>query len=192
MTEDIKTQTGETPANRKNDRALDVYDWMQSMVSVTILCVLAFVFIGRIVDVEGRSMNPTLLDGDKLIVSNLSHTYERGDIVVFDAPEFEYARGALVKRVIATEGQVVEIDFTTGTVMVDGQVLDEPYIAEPTLDPEDYDGPIEVPEGHVFCMGDNRNHSTDSRTKSIGCVDTRQILGKAYFVIFPLKSFGKL
>jgi len=177
---------------QKAELKLDLYDWLQSIVFVIVFCVLVFVFAGRIVTVEGRSMNPTLWQNDKLVVSNLSHTYEQGDIVVFNAPDYEYASGALVKRVIATENQVVEIDFTTGTVMVDGEVLEEPYILEPTMDPEDYDGPITVPEGHVFCMGDNRNHSTDSRTKSIGCVDTRQILGKAYLVIFPLKSFGRL
>lgn len=182
----------EQDKKQKNDLKADLYDWLQSIVFVIVFCVLMFVFAGRIVTVDGRSMNPTLWQDDKLLVSNLSHTYEQGDIVVFTAPNYEYAAGALVKRVIAVENQVVEIDFATGTVMVDGEVLDEPYIAELTMDPEDYDGPITVPEGHVFCMGDNRNHSTDSRTKSIGCVDTRQILGKAYWVIFPLKSFGKL
>ena len=170
----------------------ELYDWLQSIVFVIVLCVLVFVFVCRIVTVDGRSMNPTLYDQDKLIVSNLFKNYEQGDIVVFDAPDFDYASGPLVKRVIATEGQVVEIDKETGTVYVDGEALDEPYIAEPIVDLQDYEKPITVPEGHVFCMGDNRNHSTDSRTNSIGCVDSREILGKAYLVLFPLKSFGKL
>lgn len=182
----------EQTKKEKTDLRTDAYDWIQSIVYVIVLCVLVFVFVGRIVTVDGRSMFPTLEHGEKLIVSNLSKQYEVGDIVVFDAPNFDYASGPLVKRVIATENQVVEIDFSTGTVMVDGVVIDEPYIAEPTLDPQDYDGPITVPEGYVFCMGDNRNHSTDSRTDDIGCVDTREILGKAYFVLFPLKSFGAL
>ena len=170
----------------------DLYDWLQSIVFVIVLCVFFFVFVARIVTVDGRSMNPTLYDQDKLIVSNFDKDYQQGDIVVFDAPNFDYVTGPLVKRVIATEGQVVEIDKDTGTVYVDGVALEEPYIAEPIMDLQDYEKPITVPEGHVFCMGDNRNHSTDSRTNSIGCVDTREILGKAYFVIFPLKSIGKL
>ena len=112
----------------------DLYDWLQSIVFVIVLCVLAFVFVVRIVTVDGRSMNPTLYDQDKLVVSNLSKTYEQGDIVVFDAPNFDYVSGPLVKRVIATEGQVVEIDPDTGTVYVDGEALEEPYIAEPIVD----------------------------------------------------------
>lgn len=171
---------------------LDLYDWLQSIVFVIVACVLVFVFLGRIVTVDGRSMNPTLVHGDKLLVSNISHHYERGDIVVFDAPEFDYVSGSLVKRIIATENETISIDFNTGKVSIDGVELDEPYIAEFIKDFEDYEEPITVPPGHVFCMGDNRNHSTDSRTNSIGCVDTREILGKAYLILFPLKSFGTL
>lgn len=176
---------------KQSDLRQDLYDWLQSIVFVIVACVLVFVFLGRIVTVDGRSMNPTLIHGDKLLVSNLSHHYERGDIVVFDAPDFDYVSGSLVKRVIATEGETLSINGD-GQVLIDGEILDEPYIAELIVDYEDYTDPITVPEGHVFCMGDNRNHSTDSRTNSIGCVDTREILGKAYLVLFPLKSFGTL
>lgn len=176
---------------KQSDLRQDLYDWLQSIVFVIVACVLVFVFLGRIVTVDGRSMNPTLIHGDKLLVSNLSHNYQRGDIVVFDAPDFDYVSGSLVKRVIATEGETLSINGE-GQVLIDGEILDEPYIAELIVDYEDYTDPITVPEGHVFCMGDNRNHSTDSRTNSIGCVDTREILGKAYLVLFPLKSFGML
>ena len=166
----------------------EVFDWLQSIVFAIIACVLLFMFVARVVTVDGGSMNPTLLHGDRLIVSNLSKNYEQGDVVVFVATEFMDA--PLVKRIIATEGQLVEINFDKGIVKVDEQVMYEPYIAELTVDAQDYDGPIEVPEGCVFVMGDNRNRSTDSRTDEIGCVDTRYILGKAYFVMFPVKSFG--
>lgn len=166
----------------------EVFDWLQSIVFAIIACVLLFMFVARVVTVDGGSMNPTLLHGDRLIVSNLSKNYEQGDVVVFVAPE--YMDEPLVKRIIATEGQLVEINFDKGIVKVDEQVMYEPYIAELTVDAQDYDGPIEVPEGCVFVMGDNRNRSTDSRTDEIGCVDTRYILGKAYFVMFPVKSFG--
>ncbi len=166
----------------------EIFDWLQSIVFAIIACVLLFMFVARVVTVDGSSMNPTLLHGDRLIVSNLSKNYEQGDVVVFVAPE--YMDEPLIKRVIATEGQLVEINFDKGIVKVDEQEMYEPYIAELTTDAQDYDGPVQVPEGCVFVMGDNRNRSTDSRTDEIGCVDTRYILGKAYFVMFPVKSFG--
>lgn len=166
----------------------ELFDWLQSIVFAIIACVLLFLFVARVVTVDGGSMNPTLLHGDRLIVSNIVKNYEQGDVIVFVAPEF--MDEPLIKRVIATEGQVVEINFDKGIVKVDGEALYEPYIAELTNDAQDYDGPVEVPKGCVFVMGDNRNHSTDSRTTEIGCVDTRYVLGEAYFVMFPLKSFG--
>ena len=168
----------------------EIFDWLQSIVFAVIACVLLFMFVARVVTVDGGSMNPTLLHGDRLIVSNLSKNYEQGDVIVFVAPE--YMDEPLVKRIIATEGQLVEINFDKGTVKVDEQELYEPYIAELTVDQQDFDEPIQVPEGCVFVMGDNRNRSTDSRTEEIGCVDTRYILGKAYFVMFPMKSFGPI
>ena len=168
----------------------EIFDWLQSIIFAVIACVLLFMFVARVVTVDGSSMNPTLLHGDRLIVSDLAQNYEQGDVVVFVAPEF--MDEPLIKRVIATEGQLVEINFDKGTVKVDGEELFEPYIAELTTDSQDYDGPVEVPKGCVYVMGDNRNHSTDSRTTEIGCVDTRYILGEAYFVMFPLKSFGSI
>lgn len=166
----------------------ELFDWLQSIVFAIIACVLLFLFVARVVTVDGGSMNPTLLHGDRLIVSNIVKNYEQGDVIVFVAPEF--MDEPLIKRVIATEGQLVEINFDKGIVKVDGEALYEPYIAELTNDAQDYDGPVEVPKGCVFVMGDNRNHSTDSRTTEIGCVDTRYVLGEVYFVMFPLKSFG--
>ena len=166
----------------------EIFDWLQSIIFAIIACVLLFMFVARVVTVDGGSMNPTLIHGDRLIVSNLDKTYEQGDVVVFVAPEF--MDEPLIKRIIATEGQLVEINFDKGIVKVNEEELYEPYIAELTTDEQDYDGPFEVPEGCVFVMGDNRNHSTDSRTEEIGCVDTRYILGKAYFTMFPVKSFG--
>ena len=97
-----------------------------------------------------------------------------------------------MKRVIAVEGQTVDIDFDRGIVYVDGEPLDEPYIAEATTEEQDFIGPIKVDEGCVFVMGDNRNHSTDSRTETIGCVDKRCIMGKVYFTLYPLKNFGSV
>ncbi len=166
----------------------ELYDWAKSVIFAVILCVLVFVFCVRVVTVDGNSMLPSLHSGDRLIVSNLKKDYQAGDIVVLVAPKF--MSEPLVKRIIATEHQVVEINFDKGIVYVDGEALFEPYIAEPTFERQDYTDSVEVPEGCVFVMGDNRNHSSDSRTATIGCVDTRYILGEAYFVAFPVKSFG--
>ena len=166
----------------------EIYDWMQSLVFALIVCIIVFVFIFRIVDVSGDSMNPTLINGDKLVVSDVFYKPKQGDIVIFRKDE--YKAEALVKRVIATEGQTIEIDFDRGRVYVDGELLDEPYIAEPTRNQLDFQGPQTVPEGCVFVMGDNRNASSDSRKAEIGMVDERLIVGKVLLRVFPLDSIG--
>ncbi len=166
----------------------EIYDWMQSLVFALIICIIVFVFIFRIVDVSGNSMNPTLLNGDKLVVSDVFYKPKQGDIVIFRKDE--YKAEALVKRVIATEGQTIEIDFDRGRVYVDGELLDEPYIAEPTHNQLDFQGPQTVPEGCVFVMGDNRNASSDSRRAQIGMVDERLIVGKVLLRVFPFDSIG--
>ncbi len=166
----------------------EIYDWMQSLVFALIICIIVFVFIFRIVDVSGDSMNPTLIHGDKLVVSDVFYKPKQGDIVIFRKDE--YKAEALVKRVIATEGQTIEIDFDRGRVYVDGELLDEPYIAEPTHNQLDFQGPQTVPEGCVFVMGDNRNASSDSRRAQIGMVDERLIVGKVLLRVFPFDSIG--
>lgn len=166
----------------------EIYDWMQSLVFALIICIIVFVFIFRIVDVSGDSMNPTLIHGDKLVVSDVFYKPKQGDIVIFRKDE--YKAEALVKRVIATEGQTIEIDFDRGRVYVDGELLDEPYIAEPTRNQLDFQGPQTIPEGCVFVMGDNRNASSDSRKAEIGMVDERLIVGKVLLRVFPLDSIG--
>lgn len=171
------------------DTRKDTYDWIQCLISALIICVMMFVFFIRVVDVRGTSMNPTLQNGDKMLVSDLFYKPKQGDVVVFKKDEYDPEK-ALVKRVIATEGQVVNIDFANGIVYVDGVAIDEPYIAESTNKKLDFIGPQTVPDGCVFVMGDNRNASTDSRDKRIGMVDERLIIGKVYMVIYPLSEFG--
>lgn len=166
----------------------EVYDWIQCIVYALIACVIVFVFFVRLVDVVGSSMHPTLEGGDKMVVSNLFYTPKQGDIIVFQKDD--YADYALVKRVIATEMQTVEIDFDKHIVYVDGEALDEPYIAEPTANKIDFTGVQIVPPGCVFVMGDNRNDSTDSRDERIGMVDTRDIIGKVVFIAFPFDHIG--
>ena len=166
----------------------EIYDWMQSLVFALIICIIVFVFIFRIVDVSGDSMNPTLINGDKLVVSDVFYNPKQSDIVIFRKDE--YKSEALVKRVIATKGQTIDIDFDRGRVYVDGELIDEPYIAEPTYTQLDFQGPQTVPEGCVFVMGDNRNASSDSRRAEIGMVDERLIVGKVLLRVFPLDSIG--
>ena len=167
----------------------DLYDWIMSLMIALVISVALFVFCVRIIDVSGTSMVPTLRNGDKMFVSNLLYTPQAGDVVVFKTDNYDPNK-ALVKRVIATEGQTVNIDFDNGIVYIDGVPIQEDYIAEVTTTKLDFIGPKKVPEGCVFVMGDNRNMSTDSRKAEIGMVDNRMILGRAYAVIFPIKEIG--
>ncbi len=165
------------------DERMELYDWIQCIVSALVVGILVFIFFVRVVNVEGSSMWPTLHDEDMILTSNFLYTPKAGDVVVFQTDS--YSESPLVKRVIATEGQTVDIDFERGIVYVDGKAIDEPYTAELTVTREDFDGPVTVPEGCLFLMGDNRNHSTDSRRSTIGMVDERCVLGRVLMVVLP-------
>ena len=165
----------------------EMYDWIYCLVIALIICVIIFAFFIRVIDVVGTSMNPTLNNSDKMLVSGLFYKPSVGDVVVFKKDEYDPDK-ALVKRVIAVEGQEINMDFDKGIVYINGQPIVEDYILEPTTNKLDFIGPKTVPEGCVFVMGDNRNASVDSRKTEIGMVDTRLILGKAYFVIYPLSE----
>ena len=153
---------------------------LQALVCSVLAVVLIFTFVVRIVRVSGESMRETLQDQDMLVVLNnwLCGTYEPGDIVILQRDDF-YGGEPIVKRVIATGGQTVDIDFETGAVYVDGALLEEDYINELTFVEEGTEFPLTVPEGSIFVMGDNRNHSSDSRDASLGTVDTRYVIGRA-------------
>lgn len=155
-----------------------VYDWLEVAVKAVILVAVCFALVGRMVKVQGGSMEPTLHEGDRLFITRIGGV-KAGDIVVSAQPN-AYDE-LLIKRVIATEGQEVDIDFSTGEVKVDGVVLEEPYIAEPTHLSYDIQFPVKVEEGCVFLMGDNRNHSIDSRSTDIGQADLRYLVGKVVF-----------
>ena len=160
-----------------------LYDWMQTIV-MTLLAVLTLLtFVGRNIGVDGDSMNPTLLDGDRMIVRSLFYAPNHGDIVVVSTQSFREGK-PLVKRVIALAGEVVEIDTTRGVVYVNGIALDEPNF-EPTFEMGDITYPYTVPDGHIFVIGDNRNASNDSRFVEIGPIDEREIIGGAMAVFFP-------
>lgn len=177
-------------SKKQTDRGL--YDWVQALVCSVTAVVLAFVFAVRIVGVSGPSMRETLQHGDKLLVLNghLCGDYRQGDIVIFQQPDFENGE-LIVKRVIATAGQTVDIDFEAGVVYVDGEALEEPYVREPTWLDEGLGFPVTVPEGCVFLMGDNRNDSKDSRSSGLGPVDARHIIGRAVMIVLPGVTAGR-
>lgn len=152
-----------------------------SMASIAIA--FCFTFLFRTVVVDGSSMNPTLWDGDRLIITATTKNIKYGDIVVCSQPN--PMEKTLIKRVIATEGQTVEIDFENGIVRVDGNILNEPYIADPTTMYEGMNFPQTVPEGCVFVMGDNRLHSTDSRSDMVGFIREDYVMGKVLFRMAP-------
>ena len=178
----------EAPKAKEKDPKGNIYDWIESLVTAIVACILIFLFLFRVVNVQGSSMVPTLHESDKIVISRLAGNFKYGDIVVLTKTAFD--DDSIVKRVIATEGQTIDIDFDSGTVTVDGEVLQEPYIAEKTKRQMDFHGPVTVPEGCIFCMGDNRNQSTDSRRSTIGMIDTRCVLGRVVLRVWPFNKIG--
>ena len=174
--------------NSKNSRSRDQIEWFESIVFALTVLVLVFTFVVRVAAVNGISMENTLQPGDRLLLQSVGYTPQRGDVVVTD-DLIDYGK-PLVKRVIALGGDVVDIDFQTGAVTVNGVTLEEPYIRELTLLDEGQTFPLTVPQGKLFLMGDNRCQSKDSRSPEIGCIDARDILGKAILRIFPLQTIG--
>ena len=165
---------------------MELYDWLQCVVSAVIFGIFIFVFVGRTIGVDGASMMNTLHDRDRVIMSNLFYAPNNGDIVVFQSPSEAFGGTPLVKRVIAVAGQSIDINFESGDVFIDGVVIYEPYIMERThYNRHRFQGPVTVPYGYVFVMGDNRNSSTDSRDPKVGMVDTRHILGRVHFIAIP-------
>ena len=172
------------PAKKETGRG--AYELVQTLMCAVLVLVLLFTFVVRVVQVDGESMRETLQDQDLLLVLDnwLCGDFQPGDIVILQEEDFN-GGVPIVKRVIATEGQTVDIDFANGTVYVDGVELEEPYIREPTWTDEGAEFPLTVPAGCVFVMGDNRNDSADSRNPSLGPVDTRSVLGRVLVLAVP-------
>ena len=186
-----KNTPPEKPAELWTKLAGDIFDMLELFAICASVILLVFTFFIRPTVVEGESMEDTLLGGDYLLVTSVGYEPTPGDIVVAHNVGLPYYSDPIVKRVIATEGQTVNIDFETWTLTVDGVVVEEPYRK---LTPDDFRTsdwlyPITIPEGYVFVMGDNRNHSADSRSKDIGMMDERCIIGKAVLRVFPFDRF---
>ena len=170
-----------------------ILSYLHDFVFLIAAVMLVFSFLFRVVVVSGPSMNHTLVDGDWLLLLGnvLYGEPQRGDIVVACKESYDHGT-PIIKRVIATEGQTVDINFISGIVYVDGVALEEPYTATLTTLDEGVDFPLTVPDGHIFVLGDNRNSSKDSRSPEIGLVDEREILGKAIFLFFPGNDDGNV
>lgn len=190
-----KRQNGATPQSQRPEKPTrarqELLDWLESIVVSVVCVVVIFSFFVRIMGVVGQSMEPTLHEGDRLLIQELFYEPKPGDVVICNKPNF--SGKPFVKRVIALEGQTVDIDFETSQVYVDGELLEEDYLGSSTLaKPDDQMFPFTVPEGEIFVMGDNRQHSTDSRSVEIGTVDERYVVGRALLRIFPLDKIGTL
>lgn len=194
-----ETGDGAPEEDEENGLTYNLYYWLQTLVVAVVSIVLVFTFIGRITRVDGTSMVDTLHDGDLLILRSVGYRPKQGDIVVLSKTTektYSLLRGdPIVKRVIATGGQTVQIDYNSSTVYVDGEPLDEPYITQamlPRTGPYSGQTPVNVPEGEIFVMGDNRNGSTDSRVEALGTVNEGYVMGRALCIMFPFARIKAL
>ncbi len=202
----VNTQIGdgdvaEVRPSEKTSKKQELFEWLDVIVTALIAVVVIFGVCFRVATISGDSMLDTLHGGERVIISNFAYTPKQGDIVVVSRNINNTVggvitdEGPIIKRVIATENQTVDIDFETGTVYVDGVVLKEDYISTPTTSKHDVEFPVIVPKGCIFVLGDNRAVSLDSRFKQIGdggMIDTRYVLGHAVFRVFPFDKFGRL
>lgn len=164
-----------------------LYEWVEAAIFSLICVTLVFTFFFRIVGVDGESMMTTLMNRDRLILSELAYTPERGDIIVIN----RYVEEPLIKRVIGLPGDTIYIDGDTQVVYRNGERLDEPYVHGLPTPPREMEGEITVPDGHLFVMGDNRVNSKDSRYKEVG-TNSKDVMGKAVYRLWPFSAIGSI
>lgn len=165
-----------------------LFEMLENICFSVLFITVVMTFFFRVIVVEGNSMNRTLSNGDRVIITNFCYTPQRGDIVVTD--KNNYFKTPLIKRVIAIEGDTIKIDYSTGDVYINGEILSEDYIKEKIAISDKETLEITIPDGYVFLMGDNRNQSSDSRESVVGVINEKNIMGKAIFRIMPLEKIG--
>lgn len=177
----MKTEQSEPQASSRVAKWLaTTYEWVSTGIGALLLLAFVYVFLFRVVSVNGDSMTNTLRHGDRLLLlSGMFYTPERGDIVVVHYRNEQ----PLIKRVIAIGGDCISIDEETGLVVLNGQPIEEPYVREGYTPKFEFAGELQVPEGYVFAMGDNRGDSLDSRT--LGAFSEEEILGEVFFRLSP-------
>lgn len=179
------------PDQQKGSFRMDLYFWMQALAVALVALILIFTLAGRVIRVVGDSMLPTLHENDLMLLQSVGYTPRQGDIVVLRKASF--MPEPVVKRVIATAGQHVTVDYVNHCVLVDGVALEEPYVNEIMNDPHSSELTVldvTVPEGSIYVLGDNRNRSSDSRNERLGTVDTRYVLGRVLCILLPFDHFG--
>lgn len=193
MEETVQTRSGEEMPRGGSSFTRSVLEWVETIVMAVVLVAVVFTFVARVITVDGRSMEPTYHNGDRVLVTKLAGQAQQGDVVIVVGA----LEDPIIKRVIATEGQTVDFDSQTGEVMVDGEPLpgsvfgiEDGITYVPDLPGQVLEFPQTVPEGCVFVLGDNRGNSTDSRFQSVGMVDCRNILGKVVFNLYPFSKAG--
>lgn len=195
---ELPQQPEQQPEAPRPGRGL--FEWLQMALGCILTAVLIFNFVARLSRVSGSSMDPTLQNGELMLVWSLGYHPRPGDVVVLNKSTAEFLGGvggeAIVKRVIAVGGQSVDIDYNTNTVYVDGVALDEDYTNGPMIQPLPNSlmdqTHWQVPEGEIFVMGDNRNASTDSRHQWLGPIDEGYVLGRASMALLPMDRFGPI
>ncbi len=196
---DIEAVRNEKPKEEPFSKRKELFEWFDVVAAALICVIFVFGFIFRVATISGGSMLNTLHDKEMVVITNFSYTPKSGDIVVISrniensAEQNTAGQGPIIKRVIATGNQVV--DIREGKVYVDGKELKEDYVNGAFTATYDVTFPVTVPEGHIFVLGDNRGDSLDSRRLSIGedgMIDQRYVLGHAVFRIFPFNSIGTL
>jgi signal peptidase I len=186
LSNDKQEAASETEKPKKSVQR-EILEWVQAIVIAVVLALLVRNFIFTVVRVDGQSMEPTLQHNDRMIVWRLGYEPKAGDIVIFNPPAYP-ENTYWVKRVIATEGQTVKIDYTTNSVYVDGEKIDEPYLGEEMEERMYNFSEVEVPKDCVFVLGDNRNHSSDGRM--IGPISEDCIVGEAVLRFWPVNNIN--